>query len=212
MIHVITAENRHLYERELLDHHRLRHEVYIVERKWVGLQDRGGLEYDDYDTDETTYLLAIENDRVLGGTRLYPTTRPHMLEQVCPQLAEVHGIPKSDDIWEWTRIFVVKDRREGPHGGAVVGQLFSAALEYCLAQDVDSLSVVFEAWWLPRLHRQGWKLKPLGLPGLINGEWWIAASLPLDLETVLTTRGVYDLKGPLLAYRGVSNPPRSLVA
>jgi len=209
MIHIITAENRALYRAEMLEYHRVRHDVYIVERKWVGLEDRNGLEFDRYDTDETTYLLAIEDGRVLGGTRFFPSTRPHMLEEVCPQLAEVRGIPRGDDIWEWTRIFVVKDRRDGRFGGTVVGQLFSAALEYGLANDVTALSVVFEAWWLPRLQGQGWKLKPLGLPGLINGDWWIAALLLLDPETLFATRGFYGLEGPVLTHRGLKSRAKS---
>lgn len=203
MIHVINPENRHLYGAELIEQHRLRHAVYIVERKWRGIEDRGGLEYDRYDTDETTYLLAIEDNRVIGGTRLFPTLRPHMLEEVCPQLAAVQGIPRAPDILEWTRIYVSKDRREGAYGGAIAGQLFSATFEYCLELGVSALNVVFEAWWLPRLTAQGWKMKPLGVPDMIDGDWWMAVTLPLDEETLRATRAYNKIDGEILVWRGI---------
>lgn len=212
MIHVVTPENRQFYEAELLEQHRLRHEVYILERKWRGLEDRDGLEYDRYDTDDTTYLLAIEDGTVIGGTRLFPTLGPHMLAEVCPQLAEVKGIPRAPDIWEWTRIYVSKERREGRYGGAVAGQLFSATFEYCLEQGVRALSLVFEAWWLPRLQAQGWKMKPLGVPDVIDGDWWMAVTLPLDEETLRTTRSYNKIEGNILVQRGLRRHRQSKVA
>jgi len=73
VIHVVTAENRALYEREMREFHRLRHDIYIGERKWQGLRSTDGLEYDDFDTDQATYFVAIEHDRVVGG---YPRWSP----------------------------------------------------------------------------------------------------------------------------------------
>jgi len=212
MIHVVTPENRHLYEAELLDQHRLRHQVYIVERKWRGLEDRGGLEYDRYDTDETTYLLAIERGRVIGGTRLFPTLRPHMLEEVCPQLAAVRGIPRAPDICEWTRIYVTKERREGAYGGAIAGQLFSATFEYCIEHGIRALNVVFEAWWLPRLSAQGWKMQVLGVPDMIDGDWWMAVTMPIDEETLRATRAYNRIEGDILVQRGIRRRESGKVA
>lgn len=212
MIHVITAENYHLYGDALRQHHRIRHEIYIDERRWNGLQSRDGLEFDDYDNGHTTYILALEGDRVIGGSRLYPTTLPHMLDEVCPQLAEVRGIPRGADIFEWTRIFAIKERREGRFGGAWVGKILCAGLEFCLAEGVTALSLVFEAWWLPRLQSHGWKIRPLGLPGLIDGEWWLAATLPIDPGVLAATRAHYRITEPLLVKHGLSPPVLRRVA
>src|SRR4029078_13272759 len=66
-VHVITNTNRHLYERELDDHHRIRHHIYIEELKWKGLTPRSdGREYDQFDFDATVYLLGLEEGRVVG--------------------------------------------------------------------------------------------------------------------------------------------------
>lgn len=212
MIHVVTPENRHLYERQLLEQHRLRHDVYIKERKWSGLHDRGGLEYDAYDTEDATYLLAIEDGDVVGGTRLSPTTKPHMLEEVCPQLATVRGIPRGHDIRDWTRIYVRHDRRDGRYGGAVVGQLFTATFEYCLEQGIRALNVTFEAWWFPRLQLLGWKMTPLGLPGLIEDEWWVAVTMPIDQDTIRATRAHNKVEGEVLVQQGIARYTQEKVA
>lgn len=87
MIHVITSANRHLYEPELLTHFRLRHEVYVVERNWKELDHADGLERDQFDNQDATYIMAIDNGEIVGGSRLIPTTNPHLLSEVFPYLA-----------------------------------------------------------------------------------------------------------------------------
>jgi acyl-homoserine lactone synthase len=213
MIHIVTRENRHLYERELIEQHRIRYEVYIVERKWDGLQVRNGLEYDQFDDDDTIYILAIENGRVVGGGRMYPTTKPHLMSDVCPQLANVKGVPIGPDIFEWTRLYVVKDMRDGGrYGSAIVGQLFSGGLEYALEEGMTELSLQFEAFWFPRLQQHGWKIKPLGLPTLIRNDWWIGATIPVSEEVVRSTRAFYRIEGPLLVRRGITRPAIHIAA
>jgi acyl-homoserine lactone synthase len=73
MIHVVTGANRHLYEPELLAHFRLRYEIYVVERNWTNLAHPDGLERDQFDNEDATYILASENGQIIGGSRLVPT-------------------------------------------------------------------------------------------------------------------------------------------
>jgi acyl-homoserine lactone synthase len=205
MIHVVTMENRHLYEKEMIEQHRIRHAVYIDERRWVGLQSRDGLEFDQFDGDDTTYFLAIENGHVVGGSRMNPTLKPHLLSEICPELAEIKGVPRGPDIFEWTRIYAVKERRDGGRfGSGVVGEIFSACIEFAYDEAISALSLQFEAWWLPRLQQHGWNIKPLGLPVLINNEWWLAGLLPISAETVRSTRSFYRVDRPLLVRNGIS--------
>jgi len=42
MVHVISAVNRHLYEDVLDEHFRVRHEIFVEERKWEGLRKPDG--------------------------------------------------------------------------------------------------------------------------------------------------------------------------
>jgi len=213
MLHVVTRENRHLYQRELLDQHRLRHEVYIVERKWDGLQDRGGLEYDQFDDDDTIYFLKIDDGQVIGGHRMYPTTKPHLMSHVWPQLANVKGIPTGPHIFEWTRLYIKRERRDGGRfGSAVLGELFVGGLEYALEEGIQELSLQFEAYWFPRLQQQGWQIKPLGLPTLIKNDWWIGATIPVTEQVVNATRAYYGIATPMLVRRGITQPAVHIAA
>src|SRR3569833_3606111 len=91
MIHAISAVNRHLYEDVIEQHFRLRHDVFVEERRWETLRRPDCREIDSYDDEDTVYLLALEGRRVIGGHRLYPTATPSMLCVVFLHLALVCG-------------------------------------------------------------------------------------------------------------------------
>lgn len=188
MIHLVTAENRQQYEDELIEHFRVRHDIYVGERGWKALERCDGLERDQYDDEHTAYVLAIEGGRVLGGSRLRPTLRPHLLGDLFPHLADVRGVPRGPDIHEWTRLFVVKERREGWKHGALPGQIVCGGLEYCLDEGINAFTLILEMWWVPRFHEMGWKISPLGLPALVENEWWMAAIVTVDQQMLESTR------------------------
>ncbi len=67
MIHAITALNRHLYEDVIEQHFRIRHDIFVEERRWQTLRKPDGREIDSYDNEDAIYLLALEDRRVVGG-------------------------------------------------------------------------------------------------------------------------------------------------
>ena len=135
MIHIVTAENRKLYEKEMLEQHRIRHDIYVRENNWKNLKVEDGRESDQFDNDDATYILAIEDGKVLGGSRFIPTIKPHLLSDVFSSLAEVRGIPRSPDIFEWTRLFTVSGNVIAMRGPAASQARFSAAgLSSCLVR------------------------------------------------------------------------------
>jgi acyl-homoserine lactone synthase len=181
----------------MLDHHRIRHDVYVGERKWMQLAKPDGLERDQFDTDDAIYLLAIDQGQVVGGSRLVPTLKPHLLSDVFPHL--VYGdVPRGPGIFEWTRVHVIKSRREGRNRGKTAGMVFCGIAEYCLQAEIIALSALVEMWWLPHFHEMGWTVKPLGLPELIEGEWSIAVLLPVDERVLEATRAFFDIECPAL--------------
>jgi len=180
MIHAISALNRHLYEDVLEQHFRLRHDIFVEERHWEALRKPDRREIDSYDNEDTLYLLALEGRRVVGGHRLYPTTKPSMMSEVFPHLAAVRGCPANPLVWEWSRYFVVRDRRDG----TLNLQLMAAVQEFCLNQGIAQVSAIMETWWLPRFHEAGFVVTPLGLPALVEDAWTMAATIDIRQETV----------------------------
>jgi acyl-homoserine lactone synthase len=174
-VHVITYANRHLYERELDEHHRIRHRIYVEELHWRGLTPRtDGREFDQFDTSEIVYLLGLENGKVVGGLRLMPTTEPHLMSEVFPQFAEIRGVPRRPDVAEWTRIFVIPERREEHKASKVGSTVIASMIDYGLQEGLSGISVVMNTFWLPRFHSYGWRVRPLGLPDVHDDEWLVA--------------------------------------
>lgn len=210
MIHLVTAENKHLYKKEMHDQFRIRHEIYVEERGWEALRSMDRLERDPFDTDDAAYLLAIENDRVIGGSRFTPTTKPHLLSEVFPHLADVRGIPRAPDIVEWTRMYAIKEKRASWQNNGAVGQIMSGAIEYCLTEGISAFTFIFEVWHLARMHESGWKVSPLGLPTIIENSWWLAALVKIDDEVLQGTRRFCGVPGPVLVRKGIATPDRRL--
>ena len=213
MIHIVTAENRHLYEEAMLEHHRIRYDIYVRENKWKNLKVENGRESDQFDNDDAIYILAIEDGQVVGGSRFVSTTKPHLLSDVFPMLADVRGVPRSPDIFEWTRLFAVSDQRDRRgETGNITGQVLCGGLEFLLGEEATAFTIVTEAYWLARTHRWGWTLSPLGMPALIDGQWLVASIVTVDQESLQATRRHHGIEGSVIVRQGITCPAVRRVA
>jgi acyl-homoserine lactone synthase len=190
------------------EHHRIRHQIYINELKWSGLTPREDeREYDQFDTADAVYLLGLDEGRVVCGTRLIPSTCPHLMSDVFPQFAAVKGVPRGPDIAEWTRVFVVPERREEHKSSKCGSSMMAAMMEYGLEEGLAGISVVMNTVWLPRLHSYEWRLHPLGLPGCHDREWLIAVLIDVTPQALRGIKRVRELaEGSLLVRRGPQRP------
>ncbi|KAB0267641.1 acyl-homoserine-lactone synthase [Microvirga brassicacearum] len=193
LIHAVTTHNKSLYEDQLAQYFRLRHDVFVSERGWEQLRRPDGVERDEYDNLNAVYLLALDGERVVGGQRLYPTALPHMMSEVFPGLA-TRGVPRAASILECTRYFVVKERRTG----RTDCRLLAAMQEYCLEAGISAVTAVVEMWWLPRWQQVGFKVRPLGLPTLIENEPCMAALIEVSQRSLDQVRQVAGLRGSSL--------------
>ena len=192
-VHIITRDNEQLYQDKLEQYFRLRHEIFVKERGWLDLKRPDGREIDSYDNGNAIYLLAIDKDRVVGGQRLYPTLLPHMISEVFAHVAE-RGIPRASHIFEWTRYLVVKERRMG----RTDCRLLAAVQQFCLEEGITEVTAVVEMWWLPRWQQAGFKVRPLGLPAVIEGQPCIAASIQISQGSLDHVRRLAGLRGSCL--------------
>src|SRR3546814_11634904 len=84
----------------------------VGERGWLDLARSDGREVDAFDNEDAVYLLGIMPDEgVVAGSRLVPSLKPHLMSEVFPELA-LDGVPRANDIFEWTRILVVPTLRQ----------------------------------------------------------------------------------------------------
>ncbi len=199
-VHAVHSGNRRFYKEAIEQHYRIRHDIYVGERRWMDLERPDGREVDQFDTDAAVYLLGIEPGAgVVAGSRLVPTTEPHLMSEVFPELANVRGLPRAPDIFEWTRIFVVPARRESHRPSGAAGIIYGGIVEFCLAQEIRQLSVVCEAYWIPRLAQIGWRPRVLGEPIEKDGMTIVGITVDMTQEALDRTRSVYGIDRSVLA-------------
>jgi acyl-homoserine lactone synthase len=208
-LHVICRSNRHLYEDVLDEYFRLRHEIYVEERKWIELARPDGREIDQFDTPDTIYLMAMEGRRVIGSHRLVSTTGPTLMSDVFPQLA-LRPLIRRDDTYELSRVFVVRDRRGG-QTPKVESIIMAGTMEFGLIEGLRQFTIVMETWWLPRFQAMGWNPKPLGLPVNINGMNCVGVSIDVTEAAHAVTCRERSVPHSPLVWNGMNKPSLGLV-
>ncbi len=161
-IHIVDWSARAAYKDYLDKYFRIRHEIYVEGRGWKAIARPIGMEIDAFDTEDAIYLLGIDaQSNIVGGSRLVPTPKPHLLADVFPMLAP-GGIPRGGDIFEWTRFFVAPQLQDAGKPSHAAGIVLCGLLETCLKLRISKLSVVCEAFWPERLLALDWKIAVLG--------------------------------------------------
>ncbi|WP_442237457.1 acyl-homoserine-lactone synthase [Rhodopseudomonas pseudopalustris] len=204
----MRRENREAYADLIERQFRIRHQIYVVERKWTELDRADGREIDQFDTDETVYLIGMQNGEIVAGMRMVPTSSPTLLSDIFPQLSLDRPV-RRPDVYELSRIYVVPNKRgehAGPRAEAVIQ---AAAMEYGLSIGLSAFTIVLETWWLPRLLDQGWRARPLGLPQDIDGMSTTAVLVDVDDEAWLEICARRSVPGPALHWLGLESVNRN---
>lgn len=153
---------------------RYRHQVFVEKLGWE-LQCNNGLEYDQFDRDDTVYVVA-QNDaqEVIGTARLLPTNRPYLLGEVFPQLMNGLPTPDSSEVWELSR-FAAVDFNAATTSALVqfssptaVG-LLRASLKHAASLGAKRLITVSPLGVERLLRKAGFMVHRAGPPMLIDG-------------------------------------------
>jgi acyl-homoserine lactone synthase len=155
----------------------IRYELFVEGRGWRALARPDRLDIDQYDDEHTIYIVKRMDGVIVGGARLRPTMRRHMLQDVFGDLCEGGSPPVGPRIYECSRTFVA---RRHPQRRAIFTEVLLAAAHYCVANDVNRLTGVLETWWLNSYLALGLKATPLGIPGDVEGMSLLAVSFDVD--------------------------------
>jgi acyl-homoserine lactone synthase len=202
MIYAVDARNRHHYEQQIEQMFRMRHRIYVERRKWVDLARPDKREVDQFDNEDATYLLGIDDTgEVYAGLRLVPTTGPHLIRDVFPHAVQWGPIPQAKHILEFTRYFVGR-RQPGITSRQTAGNLLCAMFEYGLARSISHFSLLCDSFFLPHMLECGWSVRPLGRPLPYPEGECIAVLFEVSLQAIEGTRKARNLGiGPYLANR-----------
>jgi acyl-homoserine lactone synthase len=199
VIHIVTPENDYHYRAEMEQAYRLRHRVFVEELGWHNLAKPDGREIDQFDNKHAVHMLDIEHGEVRGYQRLLPSTRPHLLSEIMPELCEVER-PIGADIWEISRHCVAPGQRSGGHyASPIADSLGSGLLEWALECGVSKFIIEIETMGLLPLVQLHFQPLPLGFPHKINGREVIAVTLTFDELTLERFREMRGNRRPVLA-------------
>jgi acyl-homoserine lactone synthase len=197
MIRVIDRANRHQFTRTLEQHFRLRHEIFVQERGWKEFDRDGIYEMDQYDNENATYLISVdEHDEVVGSSRIYPTALPHMMSEQFPALVD-GAVLQRIDLVEFTRLAICKSQR----GTQIYYEQFLGLQEFCLDQGMSGATTLVRTHRIPIVQKAGMNVIPLGLSQEIDGEMCTAILIEASEEILMRMRNVAGINRSVMEDR-----------
>lgn len=183
---IISSHNRDAFADQRMAMHATRKQVFIDTLKWDLTATDGLYEIDEYDHDETIYLIVadpVTGDH-LGSVRLLPTDGPHLLGDKFAGLCS-GGVPRRADIFEITRL-VTRPGLPRSEARLVREKLAVAVVEFALAHGVGHFTMMTHMAFLSSVIAMGWDCEPLGMPQEIDGV--AVAALRIDVDAAMLER------------------------
>jgi N-acyl-L-homoserine lactone synthetase len=194
MIHLVVGATNPNCRELVATMFRQRYDIFVKEKGWK-LKSYNGLEFDNYDTDKSVYLMSMEGSTMVASMRMTTTDGPYMLADIFADMCE-NGIPRDGETWELTRGALAKNLRKSGHWGRMQCALVEAALLFGIKRACG----LFTVDHVMRQMRGGSDAKPLGQPRMIDGEANVAFEFPLNVEVLQRTRTVYRITEPAIQH------------
>jgi acyl-homoserine lactone synthase len=198
MIDLVLPESRFGFAAALMEMHHDRKQVFVDRFGWRLPAKGSWLEVDQFDDEHAIYLLARSPEgRHRGSVRLLPSSRPHMLSTLFSHLCP-GGVPGGDDCWEISRLVTAPADAAGTTVLRIHRLLALALVEFAHANGIRRYTLVAEAHRVPALLAVGWRVIPLGLPTLVDGEQLQALQIQLSPDTLEDMRRRLRIEEPVL--------------
>jgi N-acyl-L-homoserine lactone synthetase len=207
MLHAITIENAHRFGDVMPQLLRLRYRQFR-ERQSYNVRVHKNMEFDQYDTPETVYLVRVDDqNQVCGTSRLNPTSSPYMLKDIWPHMIEGHELPNTHDVWEGTRICIDK-ARPGHLRERIKWEIVLGYLEFGLANGITRYVGIMQNFiWLRVFVQSGWGAEYLGPEHLIDGIKTRAGQVHVSRQALQRVREKTGIEGSVLDNLDDVTPP-----
>ncbi|MEO0399187.1 MAG: acyl-homoserine-lactone synthase [Pseudomonadota bacterium] len=201
-IEIIDRQNICLYQDVLEDLWRMR--CRVAKRfNWSIPYLAEGLDKDEFDRDDTIYLVILNDDRrVVGCSRLIPSIEPHLLDTVFGDYCDLKPIPRSKNIWEFSRMFVDRDYVNLVSVVKSCYLLMSGVAELSVAHGLDGVT-----WYTSMPNYQAalacWRQTfPIGRPALHKPDnvIYVPAFSPIDSDGLVRIKERARHEGPVTQY------------
>lgn len=198
---VITGNAAALRASLMDDVGRYRHKVFVERLGWP-LRCADGLEFDEFDRDDTVHVVALDDARIVGIARLLPTDRPYLLGSVFRKLLGGAPAPGSAEVWELSRFAAID--LDAPVTGRQVHisspaalALLRASMDCARLRGARSLVSVSPAGAERLLRNAGIPARRLGPILDFDGQALFACSIDLHRQPLSMNRGTRLVPGRL---------------
>lgn len=191
MIFIVNAENRSLFAADLATMHQHRKKIFIDRLHWRVPYEPDD-ERDQYDRDDTIYLLAKSRVRgeLLASARLLPTTGPHLLRDYFAATC-IDTPPRGPSVWEGSRFCPNPRITSSRHRVELFREIVGGIIECALLYGVNRVTFTANRALLPLALKSGWRCTILG-PTLPDGSDTVTA-----LCAAITVMGLDRVKSLL---------------
>lgn len=200
MISCINFENLDEFGGILHSQFLLRFEQFI-QRQSYNVKSYNGMEFDQYDTPATSYLVYHDDaGKVLATSRLTPTTYGCMLNDLFPFLLENKDQIIGSKIWEGTRYCINKSvgselRRK------IINEMAIAYLEFGISKGLDKIvgmmpTIIYHSVF----EKPGIEMEYLGKVHLIDNMKCRAVAIPINQQQLTNVRLKTNLKNKIIRF------------
>jgi N-acyl-L-homoserine lactone synthetase len=193
MISCISCENIHLFGSAFHSQFQLRYRAFI-ERQDYDVRIYRGMEYDQYDTPASHYLVYhTPGGRALGVSRLTPTIQGCMLKDLWPGMVHDKELLSSEHVWEGTRYCIDKDV-EPALRTRIIHEMAAAYLEFGLQAGIRKIIGMMPTYiYRSVFEKPGIDMEYLGPVTMIGRHRIRAVAIPVErqqLDNVRTKTGI----------------------
>lgn len=200
MISCVTYKNLDQFGKIFHGQFQLRHEGFI-ERQNYDVNVYDGMEYDQYDTPASAYLIYHSGDgQVLGVNRLTPTTHSCMLRDLWPNMVQDQNLLQNQDVWEGTRYCISKNITSGLRQ-QIVHEMAVAYLEFGLERRLKKIIGMMPTYiYRSVFERPGIKMEYLGDVQIVGNHKVRAVAIPVTHEQLENVRAKTGIKQNVLRH------------
>jgi N-acyl-L-homoserine lactone synthetase len=200
MISCISCENAHLFGPVFHSQFQLRYRAFI-ERQDYDVRIYKGMEYDQYDTPASHYLVYhTPEGRALGVSRLTPTVQGCMLKDLWPDMVKDKELLRSEQIWEGTRYCIDKEV-EPALRTTIIHEMAAAYLEFGLEKGLTKIIGMMPTYiYRSVFEKPGIEMEYLGPVTMIGRHRVRAVAIPVDHAQLHTVRAKTGLSTAVLMF------------
>ncbi|EFL92111.1 N-acyl-L-homoserine lactone synthetase invovled in quorum sensing [Candidatus Regiella insecticola LSR1] len=182
MMEIFDVSYNKLSDKRSMELFSLRKSVFKDRLDWA-VNCFNGMEFDEYDHPNTTYLLGVHDNTVICSLRLINIKNPNMITGTFYRYFNQINIPEGNYI-ESSRFFVDKERVQNMSCNQypVSTMLFLAALNYSRKFDYEGILTIVSHAMFIIMKRSGWHLTVLEKGLSEKNEKVYLLCLPVDTE------------------------------